>query len=66
MPIGVEGAGCHFRGLGIGGEGAAQALELSFLVAEEIKKDPKRFAKVTALAKKKMMDMAAVATDDKD
>ena len=34
--------------------------------AEEIKKDPKRFAKVTALAKKKMMDMAAVATDDKD
>jgi len=34
--------------------------------AEEIKKDPKRFAKVTALAKKKMMDMAAVATEDKD
>lgn len=34
--------------------------------AEEIKNDPKRFAKVTALAKKKMMDMAAVATDDKD
>ena len=34
--------------------------------AEEIKKDQKRFAKVTALAKKKMMDMAAVATDDKD
>lgn len=34
--------------------------------AEEIKKDPKRFAKVTAMAKQKMMDVAAVATDDKD
>ena len=31
--------------------------------AEEIEKDPKRFAKVKAMAKKKMMDMAAVATD---
>ena len=30
---------------------------------EEIEKDPKRFAKVKALAKQKMMDMAAVATE---
>ena len=30
---------------------------------EEIKKDPKRMAKVTALAKSRMMEMASVATE---
>lgn len=32
---------------------------------EKIEKDPKRLAKVQALAKQRMMDMAAVATEGK-
>ena len=31
--------------------------------SEAIEKDPKRLAKVQALAKKKMMDMAAIASE---
>lgn len=31
--------------------------------AEKIEKDSKRMAKVTALAKKKMMDMASIASE---
>lgn len=31
--------------------------------AEEIQKDPKRMAKVTALAKKKMLEMASIASE---
>lgn len=33
--------------------------------AEAIEKDPKRMAKVTALAKKKMLEMASIATEGK-
>lgn len=32
--------------------------------AKEIEKDPKRLAKAQALAKKKMIEVAAVASDD--
>jgi hypothetical protein len=34
--------------------------------AKEIQKDPKLLAKVQALAKKKMLDVAAVASDTDD
>jgi hypothetical protein len=34
--------------------------------AEKIEKDPKRMAKVRALAKKKMMEVAAIAADSAD
>lgn len=34
--------------------------------AEEIEKDPKRLAKAQALAKKKLLDLAAVASESKD
>lgn len=38
--------------------------DLSTLIeCEKIEKDPKRMAKVRALAKKKMLDFAAVATE---
>lgn len=33
--------------------------------AEAIEKDPKRFAKVQALAKKRMMEVAAIAAEGK-
>lgn len=35
----------------------------TLMEAEKIKCDPKRYAKCQALAKKKMMDVAKVATD---
>ncbi len=39
--------------------------DLSVLMqAEQIKSDPKRLAKAQALAKKKMMEAAKVASDD--
>ncbi len=34
--------------------------------AEEIQKDSKRMAKVTALAKKKMMEMASIASEGEE
>ena len=34
--------------------------------SEAIEKDPKRLAKVQALAKKKMLDMAAIAAEGKE
>lgn len=36
----------------------------TLLEAEKIKADPKRYEKAKAYAKKKMMEAAAVATDD--
>lgn len=33
---------------------------------EEIEKDPKRLARVQALAKSRMMEMASIATEGKD
>jgi hypothetical protein len=36
------------------------------MASEEIEKDPKRLAKVQALAKKKMLDMAKLAAEGKD
>ena len=33
---------------------------------EQIEKDPKRVAKVQALAKQRMMEMASIATEGKD
>jgi hypothetical protein len=36
----------------------------TLMEAEKIKADPKRYAKVQALAKKKMMEVAKVASDD--
>jgi hypothetical protein len=38
----------------------------TMMASEEIEKDPKRLAKVQALAKKKMLDMAALASEGKD
>lgn len=35
----------------------------TLMEAEKIKKDPKRLAKAQALAKQKMMDVAAVASE---
>lgn len=35
----------------------------TLMEAEKIKRDPKRLAKAQALAKKKMMDVAAVAAE---
>jgi hypothetical protein len=37
----------------------------TMIECEKIEKDPKRLAKVQALAKQRMMDMAAVATEGK-
>lgn len=34
--------------------------------AEEIQKDPKRMARVTELAKKKMLEMASIASEGTD
>lgn len=36
----------------------------TMLDAEKIEKDPKRYAKVKALAKQKMMDVAAIAAGE--
>jgi hypothetical protein len=38
----------------------------TMMASEEIEKDPKRLAKVQALAKKKMLDMAKLAAEGKD
>lgn len=38
----------------------------TLIECEKIEKDPKRLAKAQALAKKRMMDMAAVAAEGKD
>ena len=38
----------------------------TMIECEKIEKDPKRLAKVQALAKKRMMDMAAVASEGSD
>lgn len=38
----------------------------TLIEAEKIENDPKRMAKVQALAKQRMLDMAAVATEGKD
>lgn len=35
----------------------------TLMEAEKIKADPKRMAKVTAMAKKKMMEVAAIAAE---
>ncbi|MBP6779529.1 MAG: hypothetical protein KA784_00090 [Aquabacterium sp.] len=35
----------------------------TLIECEKIEKDPKRYAKVQALAKQRMMDMAAVASE---
>ena len=34
--------------------------------AEEIEKDPKRMAKVKAMAKEKLMELASIASEGKD
>ena len=38
----------------------------TLMKAEEIKADPKRYAKVRALAQKKMMEVASIASEGKD
>lgn len=38
----------------------------TLIQAERIEKDPKRMAKVKALAKQRMLDMAIVAVEGKD
>lgn len=38
----------------------------TMIEAEKIEKDPKRLAKVRALAKQRMMDAAAIASEGKD
>jgi hypothetical protein len=38
----------------------------TLMEAEKIKADPKRMAKVRALAKKKMMEAAAIASEGQD
>lgn len=38
----------------------------TLIECEKIEKDPKRLAKAQALAKKRMLDMAAVAAEGKD
>ena len=38
----------------------------TMIECEKIEKDPKRLAKVQALAKKRMMEVAAVASEGKD
>lgn len=41
--------------------------DLSTMIeAEKIEKDPKRLAKVKALAKQRMLEVASVATEGKD
>jgi hypothetical protein len=38
----------------------------TLMECEKIEKDPKRMSKVRALAKKKMMEVAAIAAEGKD
>jgi len=38
----------------------------TLMECEKIENDPKRLAKVQALAKKRMMDMASIASEGKD
>jgi hypothetical protein len=38
----------------------------TLIQAERIEKDPKRMAKVQALAKQRMLDMAGIAAEGKD
>lgn len=38
----------------------------TMIEAEKIEKDPKRFAKVQELAKKRMLEAAAIAAESKD
>ena len=38
----------------------------TLMKAEKIKEDPKRMAKVRALAQKKMMEVASIASEGKD
>lgn len=38
----------------------------TLMEAEKIKKDPKRMAKVRALAQEKMMDVASIASEGKN
>ena len=38
----------------------------TMIECEKIEKDPKRLAKVQALAKQRMMDMATIASEGKD
>jgi len=38
----------------------------TLMEAERIEKDPKRMAKVRALAQKKMMEVASIASEGKD
>lgn len=38
----------------------------TLMKAEKIKNDPKRMAKVRALAQKKMMEVASIASEGKD
>lgn len=38
----------------------------TLMEAEKIEKDPKRMAKVRALAQKKMMEVASIASEGKD
>lgn len=38
----------------------------TMIECEKIEADPKRLAKVQAMAKQRMMDMAAIATEGKD
>jgi hypothetical protein len=38
----------------------------TMIECEKIEKDPKRLAKVQALAKKRMMEVAAIASEGKD
>ena len=45
-------------------EWRAEADLHTLLEAEKIKADPKRYAKAQAIAKKKMMEVAKVASDD--
>ncbi len=47
-------------------EWRAEADLHTLMEAEKIKKDPKRMAKVRALAQNKMMEVASIASEGKD
>lgn len=47
-------------------EWRAEADLHTLMEAEKIKADPKRYAKAQAIAKKKMMEVAKVASEGKD
>lgn len=47
-------------------EWRAEADLHTLMEAEKIKADPKRMAKVRALAQKKMMEVASIASEGKD